>query len=65
MKAVVKRGAADGQPGGRPGAPGGRRAAAPPRTADEVATVIVFLASPDASCPTGVAVPVDGGSTAS
>jgi len=33
-------------------------------TADEVAAVIVFLASPDASYLTGVAVPVDGGSTA-
>jgi NAD(P)-dependent dehydrogenase (short-subunit alcohol dehydrogenase family) len=33
-------------------------------TADEVASVIVFLASSDASYVTGVAVPVDGGSTA-
>ncbi len=33
-------------------------------TADEVAAVIVFLASSDASYVTGVAVPVDGGSTA-
>jgi NAD(P)-dependent dehydrogenase (short-subunit alcohol dehydrogenase family) len=33
-------------------------------TADEVAAVIVFLASTDASYLTGVAVPVDGGSTA-
>ncbi len=33
-------------------------------TADEVAAVIVFLASPDASYLTGAAVPVDGGSTA-
>lgn len=33
-------------------------------TADEVAAVIVFLVSPDASYLTGVAVPVDGGSTA-
>jgi NAD(P)-dependent dehydrogenase (short-subunit alcohol dehydrogenase family) len=32
--------------------------------ADEVAAVIVFLASPDASYLTGAAVPVDGGSTA-
>ncbi len=33
-------------------------------TADEVAAVIVFLASPEASYLTGVAIPVDGGSTA-
>jgi NAD(P)-dependent dehydrogenase (short-subunit alcohol dehydrogenase family) len=33
-------------------------------TADEVAAVIVFLASPDASYLTGAAVPVDGGSSA-
>jgi len=33
-------------------------------SADEVAAVIVFLASPDASYLTGAAVPVDGGSTA-
>jgi len=33
-------------------------------TADEVAAVAVFLASPDASYLTGAAVPVDGGSTA-
>ncbi|HCU97401.1 MAG TPA: hypothetical protein DHU96_33715 [Actinobacteria bacterium] len=33
-------------------------------TADEVAAVIVFLASDDASYLTGCAIPVDGGSTA-
>ena len=33
-------------------------------TADEVAAVIVFLASTEASYLTGVAIPVDGGSTA-
>ncbi|MHB1596320.1 MAG: SDR family NAD(P)-dependent oxidoreductase [Streptosporangiaceae bacterium] len=33
-------------------------------TADEVAAVIVFLASADAAYVTGVAIPVDGGSTA-
>ena len=33
-------------------------------TADEVAQVILFLASPEASYVSGVIVPVDGGATA-
>jgi NAD(P)-dependent dehydrogenase (short-subunit alcohol dehydrogenase family) len=33
-------------------------------TADEIATAIVFLASPEASFITGAIIPVDGGYTA-